>query len=641
MKNKSKHGKKHLACLALGMTHAVALLAADAAPELKSTLVLPEIVVVGKRMAQAPAITFHETTALDFAAWNATTAADALTRTPGVNVQYGADSGEARAWIRGFRDRSVLVLFDGIPVASGFEGTIDLNEISIENVSRIKTMTAAPSVIYGTNGIGGVIDVVPEALPEERRIASRVEVGDNDARLYSASYADRAESFGILAAASHAEADDFRLSGDHASEVNQPGSRRVNSDYQRRSALLRLSNESQRLGESAVLLNLSDTERGTPPQAGVDDPDFQRLTESKRRTVGLSHSFAAVPVAVKLFHNHYEYELITYTDANYDEIDEIEQAEDYAFGGKAYATIGIGQRNTLVASLAAVEEVYEAQEVFPGADEASLRTYNAALEDEWWIRDNVSIGLGAIYTYFDQIEIGESSSAINPQVVASWQLSNGLSLRASAAQRSRFPKLRELYRLRYGNPDLQEEVANSYEIGLRHQLDNGLGLDMAVFTIDLDGMIDRPTRNSPYQNLDDSEIKGFELSASGWVSEQVYLLAGYSLVDAAEELPDGSTRQLRSRPEHTVTGELRYRFPNRLLLSLNAIYVDGLHDLDGDDVYTKISSYVVAHLKASLPLTEVLECYASVGNLADADYEQKLGYAREGRTLRVGLEFEL
>ena len=192
--------KRHApgACLLLGLTQAAlpALVGADESRELKSTLVLPEIVVVGKRMAQAPAITFHETTALDFAAWNATTAADALTRTPGVNVQYGADSGEARAWIRGFRDRSVLVLFDGIPVASGFEGTIDLNEISIENVSRIKTMTAAPSVIYGTNGIGGVIDVVPEALPEERRIASRVEIGDNDARLYSASYADRAESFG-------------------------------------------------------------------------------------------------------------------------------------------------------------------------------------------------------------------------------------------------------------------------------------------------------------------------------------------------------------------------------------------------------------------------------------------------------------
>ena len=208
------------------------------------------------------------------------------------------------------------------------------------------------------------------------------------------------------------------------------------------------------------------------------------------------------PVAVKLFHNHYDYELITYTDANYDEIDEIEQAEDYAFGAKAYATIGIGQRNTLVASLAAVEEVYEAQEVFPGSDDASLRTYNAALEDEWWIRDNVSVGIGGIYTHFDQIEIGESSSAFNPQVVASWQLSNGLSLRASAAQRSRFPKLRELYRLRYGNPDLQEEVANSYEIGLRRQFDNGLGLDMAMFTIDLDGMTAgweevRPPARSP------------------------------------------------------------------------------------------------------------------------------------------------
>jgi outer membrane cobalamin receptor len=633
--------KKYVACLTLGLTPVLPVLAADAAPEQKSTLVLPEIVVVGKRMEGAPAITYHETTQLDFAAWNATTVADALTQTPGVNVQYGAESGEARAWIRGFRDRSVLVLFDGIPVASGFEGTIDLNEIAIENVSRIKTMTAAPSVIYGTNGIGGVIDVVPEAVPDQRRISSRVELGDNDARFYSASFADRMESLGVVAAASHSEADDYRLSGDYTSQENQPGSRRVNSDYQRRNLFLRVSNDSERLGQSAVLLNLSDNERGTPPQAGVDDPDFERLTESKRSTVGLSHTFAALPVAIKLFRNHYDYELVTYTDASYDEIDAIERAEDYAFGGKAYATIGIGQRNTLVASLAAIEEVYEAEEVFPGSDEASLRTYNAALEDEWWVSDDVSIALRGIYTYFDQTEIGESSTAFNPQLVASWQLSSGLSLRASAAQRSRFPKLRELYRLRYGNPDLNEEVANSYEIGLRRQFDNGIGLDMAVFTIDLDGMIDRPTRNSRYQNLDDSEIRGFEVSAGGWVSDQAYLRAGYTLVDAAEELPDGSTRQLRSRPEHTVTGELRYRFPNRLLLSLNAIYVDGLHDLDGDDVYTKIPSYVVAHVKASLPLGDALECYASVGNVADEDYEQKIGYPREGRTVRVGLQFDL
>ena len=127
----------------------------------------------------------------------------------------------------------------------------------------------------------------------------------------------------------------------------------------------------------------------------------------------------------------------------------------------------------------------------------------------------------------------------------------------------------------------------------------------------------------------------------GWLGERTYLHAGYSLVDAAEELPDGGERQLRSRPEHTVTGELRYRFPNRLLLSLNAIYVDGLHDLDGEDVYRKISSYVVAHAKAAYPLGESLECYVSVGNIADTDYEQKIGYPREGRTLRLGIEFEL
>ena len=142
---------------------------------------LPEIITTAVKVDEAaPATTYWESSEIDCKSGNASNCAEALTQTPGLNVQYGASSGDARAWVRGFRDRSVLVLYDGIPIASAFEGTIDLNEISMNSVSKVVTMVSAPSVIYGTNGIGGVIDFIPRDVYEGETAKAKVEAGTND-----------------------------------------------------------------------------------------------------------------------------------------------------------------------------------------------------------------------------------------------------------------------------------------------------------------------------------------------------------------------------------------------------------------------------------------------------------------------------
>ena len=71
------------------------------------------------------------------------------------------------------------------------------------------------------------------------------------------------------------------------------------------------------------------------------------------------------------------------------------------------------------------------------------------------------------------------------------------------------------------------------------------------------------------------------------------------------------------------------------------MYVDELYDVDDAGGYYKIPSYVVAHFKCSVPLTDALEVYASVSNIADENYEQKLGYPREGRAASLGLRLEM
>lgn len=601
---------------------------------------LPEIAVQGKKIVAPPSLIVRKVSEADIEARNAHTVAEALVYVPGVNVQIGGTSGDARAWIRGYRDRDVLVLFDGIPIASGFEGTIDLKEIAIQRVSSVNVMKSAPSVIYGTNGVGGVIDIVPATAVDEFFLAGRAELGTDDRRYFRASLGGSGETLGYALSAQYQEADEYSLSDDYPGELNQPPGDRLNSDFDRGSLFFQLEARDTALGRTSMFLSLADAEKGLAVETGVEDPDYERLTESKRRTFGLSNQFSGLPLSLKLWYNGYDSELTAYTDATYREIDEVESTEDYSYGGKLFSTIETSASNTLVLSAGAQTEVFEGEGELEEGNKAELTTWTLAVEDEFWISNRLSLAAGGIFVYFDQTRLDQSTSEFNPQLAVAWQATDRLSLHASAAQRTRFPKLRELYRRRYGNPDLDPQTAENYELGLLYRHANGWSTDFSIFHSDIDGLIERADRRATYTNFDPVTIDGLEAATGGWWGERFYTRLAYTYVKAEEDQPDGGSRQLRSRPKHTAIAEFRYRFPRDVTLSFSGIYVDGLYDLDPDDDYTEVSSYFVGTLKAAWAFTERHEAYVAVSNFGDTDYVQRLGDPREGRAVMLGLNFE-
>ena len=106
--------------------------------------------------------------------------------------------------------------------------------------------------------------------------------------------------------------------------------------------------EESPIGDASIFYNLSDVDRGIIPQAGSEDPDFERLEKSQRQTVGFSNRINRLPLSYKLFYNEYESELVVYTDETYGVIDEVEKAEDYSWGGMLYSTLQTSEHNTLV-----------------------------------------------------------------------------------------------------------------------------------------------------------------------------------------------------------------------------------------------------------------------------------------------------
>ncbi|MEE4292352.1 MAG: TonB-dependent receptor [Xanthomonadales bacterium] len=599
---------------------------------------LPEVVVIGKKIEAPPSLVVRQVSAEDISARAAHTVGRALVHVPGVNIQVGGSSGDARAWIRGYRDRDVLVLFDGIPVASGFEGTIDLNEIAVQRISAVKVLKSAPSVIYGTNGVGGVIDVIPQRPPGKFYLDGIAELGTDGRRLLRASGGGGSGQLSLSISAQYQSADEYSLSGDYEAQENQPRGTRVNSDFERSSVLLSMDARDWLLGDTSLFINLADTGKGLPVEAGVDDPDYERLTESKRHTIGLSNHFSGIPLSLKLYYNGYDSELASYTDASFSEIDEVERTEDFALGGKLYSTLHTSENNSLVLTGGVQTDRFTGEGELESGSKAELTTWTLAIEDEYWVGKTLSMAVGGIFTYFDQTLLDRSSSEFNPQLALSWQVQPQITLHASAAQRTRFPKLRELYRRRYGNPELDPQTSENYEVGISYRHNPSWISDVSLFYSHVDGLIEREDRRSPYTNLDPVTISGLEAATNGWFGDHLMFRLAYTYVDAAEDLPGGGSRQLRSRPTHTVISELRYELPWEMMLSLGGIYVSGLYDLDPDGVYTRLPSYFVADFRASWAILESSEVYLAVRNLGDRAYLQRIGDPREGRAAMLGLQ---
>lgn len=96
--------------------------------------------------------------------WQAKSLTDVMRRLPGVDIgQNGGLGQKSSMFIRGTESRHVLVLIDGIRLnQAGISGSSDLSQIPISLVQRIEYIRGARSAVYGSDAIGGVVNIIEE-----------------------------------------------------------------------------------------------------------------------------------------------------------------------------------------------------------------------------------------------------------------------------------------------------------------------------------------------------------------------------------------------------------------------------------------------------------------------------------------------
>ena len=89
--------------------------------------------------------------------------ATALQQVPGVNVtQSGSPGTESDVSIRGASPSQSLILIDGVEVNSGTTGAFDISNLTTQNLDRIEVLRGAGGSLYGSQAIGGVVNILSQ-----------------------------------------------------------------------------------------------------------------------------------------------------------------------------------------------------------------------------------------------------------------------------------------------------------------------------------------------------------------------------------------------------------------------------------------------------------------------------------------------
>lgn len=199
-------------------------------------------------------------------------------------------------------------------------------------------------------------------------------------------------------------------------------------------------------------------------------------------------------------------------------------------------------------------------------------------EDEWWIRPDVALTLGARYT--DDEEFG---GHVSPRVYAVWNATTDLTVKGGISTGYRTPDLRSTVEGYYytteqgkgvivSNPDLEPESSTSYELGAlwnRGAWELGATVYQTDFTDKIESAkttetitLDGTTYNRwDYYNVQDARIRGVELTAHWDISAAVQMRASYTYTESEQLSGDYKGLPLMRTPENMASLRFDWQTP--------------------------------------------------------------------------------
>jgi len=229
-------------------------------------------------------------------------------------------------------------------------------------------------------------------------------------------------------------------------------------------------------------------------------------------------------------------------------------------------------------------------------------------------------------------------------VGARYLFTDSTRLRGSYARQIRFPTLRDLYETGRGNPQLEPEKTDNFELALQHDLLDGRStVELLLYRVDAEDFIERGLSGFA-ENFEELRFQGVELSGAYATGEKLRLRMAYTYLDSENRGENAETTAVQNRPEHKLSLRADYDFATGTRFYGAYLYVDdGLALSRNTPVTTTgVGDYNVIDIGVSQSLwNDRVRLIGRVENLFDEDYQESFGFPQPGRRFYVGAEFRL
>ncbi|WP_343035391.1 TonB-dependent receptor plug domain-containing protein [Parasulfitobacter algicola] len=566
--------------------------------------------------------TVEVVTSEDLAETQTTRVADYLTRLPGISVTTNGSIGNStQLRVRGLDGKYVAVRIDGIDVTdpASPQTSFNFGSLTTDDIARIEVLKGSQSALYGSEAIGGVINITTNRATEIGSVGSfAAEVGSHDTLRTSANFSNRTETSELSFSISHIQTDGFSSADENDGNDEADGHTSTRLSI---SAAFDTS-ETVRLGFSAFYQD-SESDFDEFIRDGTPDEETLATTFGLRAFAEIAGADVDHTVSASIFEN--DRESISNGDADpfKGNRSEITYQGDYIASDRMRYSFGADYTKEEFRS---TEDDFSAFPVVTTL-KASGETEVFGLFGETLYSPNDQIDLALSLRVDDHSEFGTFASA---RAALAYRPSNDWIIRTSIGNGFRAPSLYELNSNLYGNKDLDPEESMTFELGAERQFSETGFVKATLFYMEIEDLIQFD--NGYKQVPGTTTSQGFELSTNIPVSDRVSLFGAYTYVDIQDSDDDRVIRV----PEHDLILGLSGAITDRLSGIISAQYIDGVVDSDFPDTID-MPSYTVVNSTLSYDLTDATQAYLRVENMFDEEYQTIRGYGQSDRAFYVGL----
>jgi vitamin B12 transporter len=544
---------------------------------------------------------------------------EALRLVPGLEIaQAGGPGRTAGAFLRGASTAQTLVLLDGVRLNDPNTGAFDFADLRTDEVERIEILRGPQSTLYGSEAMGGVINIITRRGRDRTSGEAVAEVGSLEAGRLRVSASGASRRF------------DWRLGGGRE-RTDEAWAADPDRDNPERDPAERTSfdgvfgAELPGGGRAELSLRAADARAAldgfTYGVGPTDDPNWRQ-----RRRIVVGGVRVDLPVT-----DRWRQSLrLGATDEELRGDDPDTPYNVFAVDGRVaeltlQSDVSLSRDDVLIVGYTRRDD----RGRNPGNYDERLTTDSLFLDNRWAWRERLFVTAGVRLD--DHSTFGRETSY---RVTAAAKLA-GARLHGSAGTGFRAPSLVDLYFPYYGNPGLQPETSTGWDLGAAVTLAGGrVEADLTVFGNRFDNLIAFDYATFLAANIASARSRGAELSVDVLAADALRLAATYSFTDS-EDLATGASLPRRPRHRATIAGTFQPGGPWRGALTVVAVR----DRLDAGGV--TLPDYVRVDGTLEVRVSGWARAYLRLANLFDADIEEVAGYWSPGfaATLGFALDF--